>query len=140
MTTIQFEAGDFHDVVSRTLAVLRLGHVHVVELAVAARHDDGAIVRIVLEGSIEHLDQVTVRISRIVGVTALSLHPVDRDDAPTAQVRDGGSVGPAIRMGDVTFLREKGITGPMVPYIPPDFDDPLPEDFLLRPLPPDADR
>ena len=38
------------------------------------------------------------------------------------------------------YLREKGIKGPIVPYIAPDFDDPLPEDFLLRPLPPDADR
>jgi antitoxin (DNA-binding transcriptional repressor) of toxin-antitoxin stability system len=32
------------------------------------------------------------------------------------------------------YLRSKGITNP-VPYIADDFDDPLPEDFLLRPLP-----
>jgi prevent-host-death family protein len=32
------------------------------------------------------------------------------------------------------FLRERGITDPF-PYVAPDFDDPLPEDFLLRPLP-----
>jgi prevent-host-death family protein len=32
------------------------------------------------------------------------------------------------------FLREHGITDPF-PYIAPDFDDPLPEDFLLKPLP-----
>lgn len=31
-------------------------------------------------------------------------------------------------------LRARGITNP-VPYISDDFDDPLPEDFLLRPLP-----
>ncbi|CDZ39175.1 type II toxin-antitoxin system prevent-host-death family antitoxin [Neorhizobium galegae] len=31
-------------------------------------------------------------------------------------------------------LRARGITNP-VPYIADDFDDPLPEDFLLRPLP-----
>lgn len=31
-------------------------------------------------------------------------------------------------------LRSLGITNP-VPYIADDFDDPLPEDFLLRPLP-----
>lgn len=36
--------------------------------------------------------------------------------------------------GGARFLRERGITNP-VPYIAPDFDDPLPEDFLLRPLP-----
>lgn len=34
------------------------------------------------------------------------------------------------------YLRSKGITNP-VPYIADDFDAPLPEDFLLRPLPPD---
>ncbi|HEV2561977.1 MAG TPA: type II toxin-antitoxin system prevent-host-death family antitoxin [Rhizomicrobium sp.] len=32
------------------------------------------------------------------------------------------------------FLKERGITDPF-PYVAPDFDDPLPEDFLLRPLP-----
>ena len=32
------------------------------------------------------------------------------------------------------FLDEHGIKDP-VRYIAPDFDDPLPEDFLLRPLP-----
>jgi prevent-host-death family protein len=32
------------------------------------------------------------------------------------------------------YLRAKGIKNP-VPYIADDFDDPLPEDFLLRPLP-----
>ena len=32
------------------------------------------------------------------------------------------------------FLRERGIRDPF-PYIAPDFDEPLPEDFLLKPLP-----
>ncbi|MFN4207767.1 MAG: type II toxin-antitoxin system Phd/YefM family antitoxin [Agrobacterium albertimagni] len=32
------------------------------------------------------------------------------------------------------YLRSKGIEN-AVPYIAEDFDDPLPEDFLLRPLP-----
>ena len=32
------------------------------------------------------------------------------------------------------FLRQRGIDR-VVTYIAPDFDDPLPEDFLLRPLP-----
>jgi len=35
------------------------------------------------------------------------------------------------------YLLSKGITNP-IPYIADDFDDPLPEDFLLHPLPPDA--
>ena len=34
------------------------------------------------------------------------------------------------------YLRSKGITDP-VPHIPEDFDDPLPEDFLITPLPPE---
>jgi prevent-host-death family protein len=33
------------------------------------------------------------------------------------------------------WLRAKGIEHP-VPFIADDFDEPLPEDFLLRPLPP----
>jgi prevent-host-death family protein len=32
------------------------------------------------------------------------------------------------------YLRSRGITNP-VPFISDDFDDPLPEDFLLKPLP-----
>ncbi|MBV8566077.1 MAG: type II toxin-antitoxin system prevent-host-death family antitoxin [Methylobacteriaceae bacterium] len=32
------------------------------------------------------------------------------------------------------YLRSKGIANP-VPFIADDFDDPLPDDFLLRPLP-----
>jgi prevent-host-death family protein len=35
------------------------------------------------------------------------------------------------------FKRKHGIKT-LVPYIADDFDDPLPEDVLLRPLPPDA--
>jgi len=35
------------------------------------------------------------------------------------------------------FKKKLGITT-IVPFIAEDFDDPLPEDFLLRPLPPDA--
>ena len=33
------------------------------------------------------------------------------------------------------FLKERGIADPF-PYVAPDFDDPLAEDFLVRPLPP----
>ena len=35
------------------------------------------------------------------------------------------------------FKRKRGIDT-LVEFIADDFDDPLPEDFLLRPLPPDA--
>ena len=32
------------------------------------------------------------------------------------------------------YLRARGVTDPF-PYVADDFDEPLPEDFLLRPLP-----
>jgi hypothetical protein len=35
------------------------------------------------------------------------------------------------------FKKKHGISS-IVPFIAADFDDPLPEDFLLRPLPSDA--
>jgi prevent-host-death family protein len=35
------------------------------------------------------------------------------------------------------YLRSRGIENPL-PYVADDFDEPLPEDFLIRPLPPDA--
>jgi antitoxin (DNA-binding transcriptional repressor) of toxin-antitoxin stability system len=35
------------------------------------------------------------------------------------------------------FKKKYGLTQ-LVTYIAPDFDDPLPEDFLIRPLPDDA--
>ncbi len=35
------------------------------------------------------------------------------------------------------FKRERGI-GALIEFIADDFDDPLPEDFLLRPSPPEA--
>jgi hypothetical protein len=35
------------------------------------------------------------------------------------------------------YKRSRGIVS-VVAFIADDFDDPLPEDFLLRPLPPDA--
>ena len=37
------------------------------------------------------------------------------------------------------FLREHGATE-FFSYVAPDFDDPLPEDFLITPLPPDFDK
>lgn len=38
------------------------------------------------------------------------------------------------REGGRRFLEERGINDPF-PYVAPDFDDPLPEDLLLRQLP-----
>ena len=52
---------------------------------------------------------------------------VPREDATQ---RKGGIDWAAMQAS----MRDRGITNP-VPYIADDFDDPLPEDFLLRPLP-----
>ena len=41
--------------------------------------------------------------------------------------------------GGRAFLREHGITK-FFSYVAPDFDDPLPEDFLITPLPDDNDK
>jgi prevent-host-death family protein len=37
------------------------------------------------------------------------------------------------------FLRERGVDR-FVSWVSPDFDDPLPEDFLITPLPADFDK
>lgn len=59
---------------------------------------------------------------------------VTRDGKPVLDLvphrRKGGLDYQAARR----FLDARGITDP-IPYIAPDFDDPLPEDFLLKPLP-----
>jgi prevent-host-death family protein len=51
-------------------------------------------------------------------------------EAPKPAEKKGGIDLDALQ----AHLRARGITNP-VPYIADDFDDPLPEDFLLRPLP-----
>jgi antitoxin (DNA-binding transcriptional repressor) of toxin-antitoxin stability system len=56
-----------------------------------------------------------------------------RDGIPVANIvphRPGGIDWE----GGRRYLRERGIER-LVTYIAPDFDDPLPEDFLLQPLP-----
>jgi len=43
-----------------------------------------------------------------------------------------------LRLQAIDEFKRKQAIETIVPYIADDFDDPLPEDFLLRPLPPDA--
>ncbi len=63
---------------------------------------------------------------------------VTRDGKPVFDIVPRADATP--RKGGVDFeamqadLRALGVTDPF-PYIADDFDDPLPEDFLLRPLP-----
>lgn len=66
---------------------------------------------------------------------------VTRDGKPVFDIVPHTEVSkPAEKKGGINleaaqdYLRARGITNPF-PYIADDFDDPLPEDFLLRPLP-----
>lgn len=66
---------------------------------------------------------------------------VTQDGKPMVSLaRPKASGGAAAKPGGIDleagrqFLLARGITNP-VPYIAEDFDDPLPEDFLIRPLP-----
>ena len=43
-----------------------------------------------------------------------------------------------LRLGAIDEFKRKHGIETIVEFIADDFDDPLPEDFLLRPLPPDA--
>lgn len=55
------------------------------------------------------------------------------DLVPSESVAAGKKGGLNFEAGQA-YLRSIGVTNP-VPYIADDFDDPLPEDFLLKPLP-----
>ncbi|CDZ46855.1 type II toxin-antitoxin system Phd/YefM family antitoxin [Neorhizobium galegae] len=66
---------------------------------------------------------------------------VTRDGKPVFDLVPHTEVAePAEKKGGIdweagqAYLRSKGIINP-VPYIAEDFDDPLPEDFLITPLP-----
>jgi antitoxin (DNA-binding transcriptional repressor) of toxin-antitoxin stability system len=59
---------------------------------------------------------------------------VTRDGKPVFDIVPHKKKGGLDLEAGQAYLRAKGITNP-VPYIADDFDDPLPEDFLLRPLP-----
>ena len=66
---------------------------------------------------------------------------VTQDGEPVADLvphkgeakRAGNKAGIDFEAGQA-YLRSIGVTNP-VPYTADDFDDPLPEDFLLQPLP-----
>ena len=57
-----------------------------------------------------------------------------RDGKPIADLVPHKRKGGLDLEGGRRFLRERGIDK-LVTYIAPDFDDPLPEDFLITPLP-----
>ena len=57
-----------------------------------------------------------------------------RDGTPVADLVPHKRKGGLDFEGGRRFMRERGIEK-LVTYIAPDFDDPLPEDFLISPLP-----
>ena len=58
------------------------------------------------------------------------------DLAPHKPAGPGSAQGRANLEKGWAYWKSIGVEDPF-PYIADDFDDPLPEDFLLRPLPPD---
>jgi prevent-host-death family protein len=76
--------------------------------------------------------------NRLTEVVRLAEHgervTITRNGKPVADlVPHQGKGGLNLEAGR-EFLRKRGITQ-LVSYIADDFDDPLPEDFLIRPLP-----
>lgn len=60
---------------------------------------------------------------------------ITRDGKPVAELSDFKPRTRGINLEAMrAYKKERGIDR-VVEYIPDDFDDPLPEDFLLRPLP-----
>ena len=64
---------------------------------------------------------------------------VTREGLPVFDLVPHPRTGGLNMAGGRKFLAEREITK-LVTYIAPDFDDPLPEDFLITPLPPDSPR
>jgi prevent-host-death family protein len=59
---------------------------------------------------------------------------ITRDGKPVLDLVPHKRKGGIDWEGGRRYLAERGVTK-LVEYIAPDFDEPLPEDFLLRPLP-----
>lgn len=76
----------------------------------------------------EHLDEVLDRAEQGETVT------ITRDGKPAFELKAKARKGGIDKEGLAAFKRKHGIDK-IVAYIAPDFDDPLPEDFLLHPLP-----
>jgi prevent-host-death family protein len=59
-----------------------------------------------------------------------------RDGEPVADITPHRPRKGGLRLEAIEEFKKKHGIESIVPYISEDFDDPLPEDFLLRPLPP----
>lgn len=61
---------------------------------------------------------------------------ITRNGKPVADIVPHKQKGGVDLEAGWAFLQSMGITDPF-PYVADDFDEPLPEDFLIRPLPPE---
>jgi prevent-host-death family protein len=59
-----------------------------------------------------------------------------RNGAPVAEIVPAPRKPGGLRLEALAEFKKKHGIENIVPFIADDFDDPLPEDFLLRPLPP----
>jgi prevent-host-death family protein len=64
---------------------------------------------------------------------------VTRNGKPVVEMRPLEQTGGIDLEAGAAYLRSKGIE-PVTSWIAPDFDEPLPEDFLITPLPDPAVR
>lgn len=58
-----------------------------------------------------------------------------RDGAPVADLKPHPQPKRGLRLEAIEAFKKKHGIDSIFPHVPEDFDDPLPEDFLLRPLP-----
>lgn len=88
----------------------------------------GMTIRISVDDAAERLSELTRRASE--GETVVI---TDGGKAVVDLVAHREKAGLSLDAGD-EFLRERGVKE-IFPYVAKDFDEPLPEDILLRPLP-----
>ncbi|MDF1634647.1 type II toxin-antitoxin system prevent-host-death family antitoxin [Mycoplana sp. MJR14] len=74
----------------------------------------------------DHFGELALRVEQ--GETVV----VTRDGKPVLDIVPHGQPAGIDLEAGRAYLRARGISDP-VPYIADDFDDPLPEDFLVRP-------
>ena len=84
-------------------------------------------IRVSIQDAVERLSELTRLASK--GETIVI---TDRGEPVVDIVAHRESKRLSLESGD-EFLRQRGLTE-VFPYVADDFDDPLPEDFLLRPL------
>jgi len=86
--------------------------------------------RISIKEAKNRLSELARRVERGETIT------VTRNGKPVFEMTQPKKKGGIDLEAGWAYLRSIGVTDPF-PYVAHDFDDPLPEDFLIRPLPPE---